>query len=437
MLDKIVAALKTRDLAGWTVRHTTSRGAQVYAVPSGIEARRAVNNETYRVDVLCNTKAPDGSAAVGAGNASVLPGGDVNKAIDTAVAVASLVANPPYRLASPAALPNVDLVDTGLKADSVAVLSELMDDLRSAASQHANVRLTSAEAFGDVIATHLMNSNGIDAEQEETRIHLEFVMQSSKGERNSETFKEITRRRQADFNIGAQVEGRAQATMDLLEGEAPPNFEGPVLLRGETLATLMVGDSLSPSVVLTLASAGSKYAKISPWEIGQSVFREEAKGDPLTVWGNRTVPFGLASNRFDDEGIPASRIEIIRDGKLATFSASQKYADYLGIPTTGQFGVVEVTPGRMPLAELQSEPYVEVSMFSWFNPDPITGDFATEIRLGYLHQDGKVIPFKGGQLIGNVMTALSDCHWSQESGFFGNYLGPVGVRLNKLKVASA
>ena len=63
MLDKIVAALKTRDLAGWTVRHTTSRGAQVYAVPSGIEARRAVNNETYRVDVLCNTKAPDGSAA--------------------------------------------------------------------------------------------------------------------------------------------------------------------------------------------------------------------------------------------------------------------------------------------------------------------------------------------------------------------------------------
>lgn len=437
MLDKIVAALKTRDLAGWTVRHVTSRGAQVYAVPTEIEARRAVNDESYKIDLLCNTKAADGSAAVGAGNATLLPGGDINKAIDTATAVAGLVANPPYGLPKPAPLPQVELVDAGLKADSVGALSALMDELRTAAAEHKAIRLTSAEAFGDVISTHLVNSNGIDAEQEETSIHMEFILQSKKGERNSETYKELTRRRTADFDIKSRVDERARATLDLLDTEAAPTFEGPVVLRGEALATLMVGDSLSPSVLLVRSAADAKYAKISSWEIGESVFSEEPKGDPLTMWANGTIPYGVASNRFDANGIPASRVEIIRDGKLVTFSASQKYADYLKIPATGQFGVVELPAGKTPMAGLLAEPYIEVSMFSWFNPDPITGDFATEIRLGYLHENGTVRPFKGGQLIGNVLTALSDCHWSQETGFFGSYVGPLGVRLNKLKVAGA
>jgi predicted Zn-dependent protease len=144
----------------------------------------------------------------------------------------------------------------------------------------------------------------------------------------------------------------------------------------------------------------------------------------------------LLSSRFDAEGLPAKRIEIIKDGKLATFSTSQKYADYLSIPATGDFGAPEVPAGKTALKDLLTEPYIEVSMFSWFNPDSISGDFATEIRLGYLVKDGKATPFKGGQLIGNVLTALSDCHWSSETGFFGTYTGPVAVRFNKLKVAS-
>ena len=38
MLRQIVEALKKRsDLAGWTVRHNRTRGAQVYAVPQGLE----------------------------------------------------------------------------------------------------------------------------------------------------------------------------------------------------------------------------------------------------------------------------------------------------------------------------------------------------------------------------------------------------------------
>jgi predicted Zn-dependent protease len=84
---------------------------------------------------------------------------------------------------------------------------------------------------------------------------------------------------------------------------------------------------------------------------------------------------------------------------------------------------------------LLAEPYIEIIQFSWFNPDPITGDFASEIRLGYLVENGTRKPFKGGQLIGNYMEALADVRWSAETGFFGNYLGPHTARFNDLKVS--
>lgn len=438
MLDKITAALKARsDLAGWTVRHITTRGGQVYAVPTEIEARRSVSDEKYKIDVLRNTKGADGSAAVGAGDATLLPGGDVDRAIDTASAVAGLVANPPYGIPGPAEMPEVQIADAELKKDSSTALDSMMQTLRDAAGKHKGIRLTSGEAFADVIETRLVNSRGIDAKQEETRIHMEFILQSKMGDKNSETYKELTRRRVADMNISAELDERARFTADLLNASSPPSWEGPVVIRSEALATLVNGDTLVPSVVKTLSGGDSKYAKISPWEIGQGIFREDVKGDPFTLYANRTVPYGLQSNRFDAEGLPAKRVEVIKDGKLVTFYAGQKYADYLSIPATGDFGVAEVPAGKTPLKDLLTEPYVEISMFSWFNPDSISGDFATEIRLGYLVKDGKATPFKGGQLIGNVLTALANCRWSAETGFYGTYVGPQAVRFAKLKIAGA
>jgi PmbA protein len=118
-----------------------------------------------------------------------------------------------------------------------------------------------------------------------------------------------------------------------------------------------------------------------------------------------------------------------------TFVASQRYADYLNLPATGAFGGVELPAGRVDASTLLAEPHVEIIQFSWFNPDPITGDFATEIRFGYLVENGVRKPIKGGQLIGNFMDALADVQWSTETGCFGNYLGPHTARFNNLKIA--
>ncbi|HJR78800.1 MAG TPA: metallopeptidase TldD-related protein [Anaerolineales bacterium] len=436
MLDKIVNALdRRRDLAGWTVRHLNTRGAQVYAVPGRIESERAVELERYRIEVFRQTAASDGSPRMGNGDATILPGGDIEDAIENAALVAGLVSNPVHTLPGPAPLPDIPLVDSDLQRDSSTVTKEVMERIRAAASKNGSVELTAAECFGEIHATHLVNSRGVDARQEATQISIEVVLHSERGERDVETFTEIGRRRAADLDIEEEIERRTRYSLDLFEAGPPPSWQGAVVLREEALAVFMAGDRLGGGVIQSLGSAASKYAKTSPWDVGKSIFQGEVKGDPLTVWANRCIPFGTGSNRFDEEGIPAQRVELIRENELVTFAASQRYADYLNLPATGAFGGVELPPGKVQASTLLAEPYVEIIQFSWFNPDRITGDFATEVRLGYFVENGERKPFRGGQLVGNYLDALADVHWSAETGFFGNYLGPQMARFNNLKIA--
>jgi len=311
----------------------------------------------------------------------------------------------------------------------------LMDDIRSTAAKNKEVYLPAAECFGEIDMIHLVNSRGIDAEQETTSIHVELVLQARKDDHETESFVEMSRRRVIDINPVNLIDEQSQYTLDLLDAKSPPTRLGTVVLRNEALTTFIAGSSLAGNVLQTQSAASAKYSKISSWEIGKPVFKGDVKGDPLTVWANRCIPYGTHSNRFDSEGLPAQRVEIISDNQLVTHHAIQRYAEYLNIPATGAFGGVELPSGKTPAAALLEEPYIEVIQFSWFNPDRVTGDFATEIRLGYLVENGVRKPFKGGQLIGNYMEALANVRYSAETGFFGTYLGPHTARFNNLKVS--
>ena len=436
MIKKIIAALNARkELAGWSLRRTVTRDAQVYLIGQKVEAQRLAGQESFRIEVFRHNTGPDGSAGMGSGEITLLSNGDVESAIDKASLVAGLVTNPVHTLPAPAPLPDVPLLDDAIQRDPLGALDGVTSELLAAASRLSDVRMTSAEAFADVTHIHYINSRGIDAEQEMSNISLEFVLQSHKGERNVETFREWGRRRLADLNIQEEVLLNARYNRDMLEAGPPPSWQGPVVLRDQVLADFVSGEKLVAGVLQSLGGAGLKYAQVSNWEAGKSVFRGEVSGDPLTAWANRTIPFGVASNRFDEEGLPAQRMEFIRENNLVAFSASQRYADYLSLAPTGAFGGLELAAGKWQPSALLDEPYVEIALFSWFNPNSITGDFACEIRLGYFVENGVRKPFRGGQLIGNVLDALANVRWGKETALLGHYLGPTTARFGNLKVA--
>jgi predicted Zn-dependent protease len=431
MLAQIVEALQARaGLQGWSARQISSRAVQLYAAGGALEARRAASSERYVIEVLRQSGGPEPAARCGAGNATLLPGDDIAAAIESAALTAGLIHNQLYQLPAPSAPPDVPIADRLLQADPEGVLDALLARLRAAVAACPPVQLTSAELYAEEQTTHLINSRGMDATQTGTTIDMEWVLLRHNGEREAETLVELRRRRLADIDIEAEVQARALHAADLLRAGAPPDYRGAVVLRGAALATFLNG-----GVIQTLASAAAKFGKLSRWEIGEPVFRGPALGDPLTVFANRQLPFGVRAGRFDDEGQPARRVELIRDGRLLAFTASQRYADYLGIPATGDFGDIELPPGRTPAAALLQEPHAEVVAFSWFTPDQISGDFASEIRLGYLVDGDQRTPFKGGALVGNLIDGLANARWSAETGFYGDYLGPRAARFGGLAIA--
>ncbi|HEU5344329.1 MAG TPA: metallopeptidase TldD-related protein, partial [Ktedonobacterales bacterium] len=150
-------------------------------------------------------------------------------------------------------------------------------------------------------------------------------------------------------------------------------------------------------------------------------------------------PYGLRSSPYDASGIPAHNVTLIEDGVFQRPWADAKYAQYLGMPPTGDLGNLTVACGATPIERLRSAdqgPVYEVVAFSLFNPDAVTGDFSTEIRLGYRHDAAGTRPIKGGALVGNIFAALADARFSAESFSDGVYLGPAGIRFGALKITA-
>ena len=435
MLGKIQKALSDNSaIKAWIIRHETIHGFQQYELKTSTESQREINSELYMVDVLCDSTNGEAKPGSGLGTVSILPGGDIESAIEKAVLTAQLVHNDPYDFAEPTSIQDIDLVDNEYLKDPSAKIQGLLNTLKETTSAFPHVRLTAAECFGEEKYTHLISSKGINVTQNDTQVYLQWVYIGGSGDEEVESFAEVYRRRIEDLDLDEEAALRAQYTSDLLEAEGPPSYEGPIYVQGPTLAVMVAGEMLAGSLIQTLSSAALKYSGETPWDIGKTIFREEVKGDDLNLWANRQLPYGVPSSAFDKEGIPAQRIALVEDNKLAAFIADQRFADYLDMQPSGDFGSVEIPGGSISQSELKTEPHIEIAEFSWFNPSPVTGDFACEIRLGYIVEDGKKKPFKGGMLVGNLLDALADMRWSKETGFYGNYLGPKAALFNNLKV---
>ena len=147
----------------------------------------------------------------------------------------------------------------------------------------------------------------------------------------------------------------------------------------------------------------------------------------------------MLSYRFDSDGLPAQDVLLIEDGVLRSRTATQRYAQYLGIPATGQPGVAEIEPGPSSMADLlQGEPSVyQVVAFSASNVDDLTGNIGMEIRLGYEIGPDGTRPIKGGSVTGNLFEAMADARFSSETAQFPSFAGPRAIRFESLQVAGA
>ena len=93
--------------------------------------------------------------------------------------------------------------------------------------------------------------------------------------------------------------------------------------------------------------------------------------------------------------------------------------------------------GTASAAEIRLGDYLEIVEFSDFQVDPVTGDIAGEIRLGYLHQGDRTISVSGGSVSGSMSDLVKTMIFSAESRQYDSMRIPAVTRLNGATVTGA
>ncbi|MBS4016345.1 MAG: hypothetical protein KGZ86_07940, partial [Candidatus Latescibacteria bacterium] len=141
------------------------------------------------------------------------------------------------------------------------------------------------------------------------------------------------------------------------------------------------------------------------------------------------------------DGSPSRIVTLVKDGNYDELIGTRRYYEYLGllqkgVQPAGPLGNTYVQAGKTRQDDLMSaEKIVVVKLFSSWTTNPTNGDFACEIRLGEIRENGKATPFKGGMLIGNYFKMFAQVKLSQETVQINNYYGPTAIRFENLQIA--
>jgi len=73
--------------------------------------------------------------------------------------------------------------------------------------------------------------------------------------------------------------------------------------------------------------------------------------------------------------------------------------------------------------------------FSDFQVNPVTGDFISEIRLGFYFDGKKTAPVTGGSITGSITKVQDTMRMSTEQKQYNSYLGPATISITNATIS--
>ncbi|MEW6328250.1 MAG: metallopeptidase TldD-related protein [Thermodesulfobacteriota bacterium] len=415
-----------KELTAWEVTQVKRRDSQLYTIFQDVENIREVTSEEFQVKVYL-TYMRDGQSFLGE-SSFVLTGDDIiGPKIKSAVEMARLIANRPFSLPEPGqAYPAVKAFDAKVASDPAYYIEQIHGEL--IAFSYPGIELSSSEIFIAESTYILLNSTGLRARREETEIMLDFVLLAGNKDKEGEIDGLKRCRLYDDLNLAPTLNKYAAYARDLLTAESPPTGLYDVIFAEEALDTFF-------NYFVAQAGGQAAYQGWSQFKENEPIV-SGPRGEKLTLVSDPFLPGGIKSRPFDENGLAISKVTVIEQNVFRNRTANKRYADYLGIAPTGDFANVVVSPGNYLLKELMSpSPVLCLLKFSTFEPNPVTGAFSGEIRVGYLVDGDKRLPVKGGSVSGTMSKALQEIYFSRETTRRESYSGPLAIKVCNVNIA--
>ena len=155
----------------------------------------------------------------------------------------------------------------------------------------------------------------------------------------------------------------------------------------------------------SVANAASIFSVEAGLSFLEGKMNKRVASDIVTIFDDATLPGGMASTKFDAEGVPASKTTLVRFGVLRNYLHNTSTAHRYHVNTTGNAGIIHPHPWNVVvdkgnlnvwemLQELKNGLYVTNLWYTRFQ-NYKTGDFSTIPR-------DAIFTVENGEITGSV-----------------------------------
>jgi TldD protein len=286
------------------------------------------------------------------------------------------------------------------------------------------------------------NSEGAMLAEERPMITLYAVAIARDGD-NVQTATE-SRSGQRGFGFAQGLEGLAQAAaqraVDLLGAETVVGGQYPVILNPR-LAGVFVHEAFGHL-------SESDFVYENPRAQEMMVLGRRFGQDHLTVFDDGSLPGLRGTHKYDDEGTPTGRSDLIREGILVGRLHSRETAAKMGETPTGNARatgyryapIVRMTNtaiegGQTSFQDLLKDIKLGIYACDMYGGQTALENFSFSSAYAYMIRDGQIAELvKDVILAGNLFTTLmnidaigDDFEWSQSGGSCGKGQGGLPV----------
>ena len=417
----------TTGLSGYKVNYKSTASYECFFVHDRLETVRATDTQSAEVTVYVDHDGFRGDSSF-----TVSPAMDENETkarIAAAKERCLLIDNEPYDLVpggqGETRLPgNIALFEPKTLAREIA-------QAVFAAGSRDGCSLNACEIFIYTDTDRVINSRGTDQKQTLHRVMVEAIPTFSRGSESVELYEDL---RFTDFDrekVTAEIAEKMREVRDRFTASRPGGLPMtlPVLLKPHEIRSLLMH-----YLRMDLHYA-SVYRHANLHSIGDELQKDTgASCDRITLTAAHAVPGSEDSAAFDADGTALRDVCVIREGRVENYTGPHRYGQYLGIEApSGELRCCRLDPGTLT-KDVMPKRYLECVSLSGLQVDLYSDYIGGEIRLGYLHENGRTLPVTGITMSGKLSTALEKLRLTQDSVCKGAYEGPSGMLLSDMQI---
>ena len=420
MLKRIEEKIKALGCSVWALKEEIEKGWEFYFIRHELDQNRVTEVKNIYVTLY----RPMGNGMLGSASGKIeatASDEEIGRSLADIYFQASLVLNPAYELNDkPVESPELREVDiAAIAKDFIAAMAQV--------EETDTEDINSYEIFVKEITRRFRNSNGVEYTVRFPSSMIEVVVNGRSASHEIELYRMYESGTCDAEKLRSDIEKTLRYAKDRLVTEPTPKL-------GTFDVLFSTGDAREIyNYFSDKMSAGMIYRQLSEWEIGKPI-AESITGDKITLKAVSSLKNSAEDFPIDEEGAVITDRTLIRDGVAENTWGSRQFSQYLGAKDSSLVYNFVFEGGSRSEEEVRSGDYLEVVEFSDFQVDPMAGDIAGEIRLGYLHQNGEVKIVSGGSVSGNMSEAVSTMVFSAETEQYNNMVIPRVTRLKGLNI---